>query len=187
MRGADSRCKRVSWIRSGEIQDAASLNAVRGTHGALGEDVLDGVTVVTRIGINQAADRAVLSGDLGLDAAPRSAVSHNHDRAFYGNSEAIQFVVVFGHAVIGENKRCGYIAVNRIGVVSRQLLVLLIRRGVIRDGRLLKLGREFCGRYHFQQALLGSWEQHFEGLNVGVPSPFLELREDPVGVLLVVG
>ena len=186
VRSSNARCEWVSWIRSREIHYAASLNAVRGTHGTLGEDILDGVTVVMRIGIDQAADRAVLGGDFRFDAAPRSAVSHNHDRAFYGNSEAIQFVVVFGHAVIGENKRRGYVAVNRIGVVGGQLFVLLIRGGVSGDRRFLKLGREFCGRYHFQQALLGSGKQHFEGLNVGVPSPFLELREDPLGILLVV-
>ena len=115
---------------------AAALHAIRRTPGALGENVALGVAIVARIGIDQAADRAVLGGDLGLDAAPGDAVARDHDGALNGDAQAVQFLVVSGNAVVDVDERRGDVTVDRVGVVGRELLGLLVRRGVVRKRRL---------------------------------------------------
>ena len=83
--GADTRRKRIAGIK-GHVCDAAALHALSGTVSALRKNGALGVSVVMRIGIDQAADRAVLGGNLGLDAAPGTAITGDHDCALYGNT-----------------------------------------------------------------------------------------------------
>src|ERR1700681_4970407 len=42
------------------------------------------------------------------------------------------------------------------------------------------------GLDHFQDAFFWSWEKYLEGFDFSVPAPFLEFRENPLGVFLVV-
>ncbi len=67
----------------GHVHHAAALHAIFIAHGAIRKNVILKVAVVARIGIDDAADSAVLRCDLGLDATPRIAVARNYDCAFY--------------------------------------------------------------------------------------------------------
>ncbi len=78
---ADAGGERIAGAVRGEIHHAAALHAVGRAHGAFGEYVIVGVAVVSRIGVNEAADGAVLGGDFGLDAAPGIAILGDDDRA----------------------------------------------------------------------------------------------------------
>src|SRR2546430_13931722 len=69
----------------------------------------------------------------------------------------------------------------------RSLLRLLARRRIAWDRGLLQLGDELRGRHELHDALLGRGEQHVERLDARVEPEALELGEDPVGVVLVVG
>src|ERR1019366_1892035 len=76
---------------------------------------------------------------------------------------------------------------GRGSLIGRQLLGDLIGGRIASDRRLLQLGSELGRLDHFDDALFGRREKHLEGFNVGVKSPFFELGEDPVRILLVVG
>ena len=73
--------------------------------GPVGKHVAVAVAVVARIGVDQAADRAVLGRDLRLDAAPRLAVARDDDRAFHRDAVALELLVVLGPAVVHVDER----------------------------------------------------------------------------------
>ena len=129
----------------------------------------------------------MLGRDLGLDAAPRPAITRDYDGTLHGHSQAVEPLVVFGHAVVDIDQRRRDIAIDRVGVVGGQLLVVLAGGGIASYGRLGELGRETLRRDHFEGARLGSGEEHLEGFDVGVQAPLFELRQDPLGVVLIVG
>ena len=125
---ADSGSERIAGIVG--VHDAAALDAIFGTPAALGIIVALKVAVISRVGIDDASDGAVLAGNFRLDAAPAFSVAGDDDGAFDGNSEAIELFVVFAAAVVHIDQRRGHVAINRIGVVGGQLLGRLARRGI---------------------------------------------------------
>ncbi len=169
------------------VHDAAALHAVGGTERAVGIMLALEEAVVARVGVDDAADRAVLGGDLGLDAAPRAAVAGDDDGSLDRDAHALQLFVVFAHAVVHIDERAGDVAVFGVGVVGGQLLGGLRRRGIDSDRRLLQLGGELRGLEHLELALFRRRKEHIEGLDVRVEAEFLELGEHPLGVVLVVG
>ncbi len=72
------------WIArvKDHVEYTAALHAVGGAVCASGVDIALIVAVIAGIGVNQAADGAVLLRDLGLDAAPTAAVACDDDLAF---------------------------------------------------------------------------------------------------------
>src|SRR2546428_606090 len=138
-------------------------------------------------GVEEAPPRPVPGRALGFEAAPRPAVARDHDRALDGNPEALELLVIPGHAVVHVDERPGDVAVRGIGVVGGELLVLLAGRGVAGHGRLLELGDEAGGRHELDRPLARGGEQHVERLDLRLPAPLLELGEQPLGVRLVVG
>src|SRR5208283_2695417 len=94
--------------------------------------------------------------------------------------------VVLRQAVVDEHQRPRHVAVNRISVVGRKLLRLLVRRGINRQRRFLEFGRELCRLNHFEHPHLRSGEQHIERLDVRIQPPFLEAGQDPFRIVLVV-
>ena len=182
--GADAGRQRVADVVG--VHDAAALHALARAERAVGERRALEVAVVAGVGVDQAPDRAVLGGDLGLDAAPGVAVARDHDRALDRDPQALQAVVVVGHAVVDVDERSRHVAVGRVRVVGRKLLLRLPGGRVRRDGRLLQRRDEPGRRDHLQPALLRRREQHLERLDPGVEPPRLELRQDPLGVVLVV-
>ena len=123
-RGAHTGRQRIAGIKR-HVRDAAALHAVLGPPGACGERLALKETVLMRIGIDQAADRAMLGGHFRLDAAPGMEVARDDDFALYGNAHALEFFVIFRNAIVDVDQRRGDIAVDRIGVVCRELLGLL--------------------------------------------------------------
>jgi len=149
--------------------------------------LVDGVAVIGRVRVDQATDGAMLGGDFRFDAAPRIAVSREDDRALDRNAAAIEIVIVLRPAVVDVDDWPGHIAIDRVGVERRQLLVLLRRGRILRNRRLLEFQREGGWRHHFHEALFRRREEHVVRFQPCIPPPFLELREDPLRVVLVVG
>jgi hypothetical protein len=58
-----------------------------------------------RIGIDEAAYRAVLGSDFRLDPSPRVIVASDDDFAFHGNAHALKLLVVFRNTVVDVDKR----------------------------------------------------------------------------------
>ena len=128
----------------------------------------------------------MLGRDLGFDAAPRLSVTGDDDGASDRNAKPVEFVVILGPAVVHVHERRRHVAVDGVRVVARQLLALLARRRIDRHRGLFESCREFRGLHEFEQALLRGGKEHVELLDRRVPAPFLELRHDPFGVVLVV-
>src|SRR5262249_60214000 len=104
-------------------------------HWAVGKYIIFKVAVVARIGIDDASNGPVLRSDFGLDTAPGIAIARNHDGSLHRDAKAVEFFVVFGNSVVHIDERRGDIAVNGIGVVSGQLLALLVGDWVLGNRR----------------------------------------------------
>ena len=137
----------IAGIVRGKIHHAAALHAVGVAQPAGGKYIAQKIAIIARIGIDDAAHRAVLGRHLRLYAAPGISITGDHNRTLYGNAQPLQALVVIRQAVIHIDQRRGNVAINRIGVVSRQLLALLIGGRVARHRRLLQLGDEMRRRY----------------------------------------
>src|SRR6266404_411313 len=135
--------KRVAGI-NGIVGHAAALHAVAWTEAALGKSFAWRIAVAFGIGIDDAADGAVFRGNLGLDAAPGVAVAGDGDRAFDGNAEAFEALVILGDAVIDVDERRDDVAIFGESVVGGQLLGFLAGGGINSEGGLL----EFRGKFH---------------------------------------
>ena len=185
-RGDVAGRERIAGTVGGEIHDAAALYSVGIAHGALGEDVVDAVSVVARLGVDEAADGSVLGGNFRFHSAPGVVVLGDDDRAFHRNAQAVELFVVFGQPVVHEHERSSHIAVRGIGVVGGKLLGFLIRRGIDCERGLFEFRRELRRLDHFQHANFRSRKEDVESFNVRVESPFFEAGQDPLGIVLVV-
>ena len=77
-----------------------------------GKLIADEIAILMRIGVDDAPDRPMLGGDFRFDAAPRSAIPRDDDRAFHADAEAIEFLVILRHAMVHVDQRRGDIAVD---------------------------------------------------------------------------
>ncbi len=180
---ADADRQRVAR-RASQVFHRSALHAVARPHRAVRKHRALRKPVVFRIGVDQAAGRAAFECDLGFDAAEDLAVAHQDDRAARRNSHALELVVVFDASVVGVHERRRHVAVDRVRVVRRQLFRLLAARRIHRHDRLVQLRRELRRLDQLQHALLRRGEEHVELLDRGIPSPFLELRQHPLRVVL---
>ncbi len=185
-RGADSGRERIAGIER-HIHHAAALYAVAWAPGAVGENVALSVAVVCRIGVDEAADRAMLGRNFGLDAAPGISIARDGNRSLDRDAHARQLLVVIRSAVVDVHQRRGNIAVTRVGVVGGKLFRLLVGGGIDGQRRLLQLGGEFCGLEQFDDAHFRGGKQHVESFDVGVEAPLLEFGQHPLRVVLVIG
>ena len=163
------------------VHDAAALRAQLGPVRAVRIDVPREVAVVSRIGIDQAADGAVLVGDLRLDAAPAGAVAREHDLALHADAELFQPLEIRGHAVIHVHDLTGDITVTRVGVVERRLIAGV---RVLGQHRFFDLERVPHRRDQLHAGLERPRHHRFELFDAGVEAERLELRQRPVGHLL---
>ena len=184
--GADAGRERIARVER-HVRHRTALHGVRVAPAALGIDVALERTVLLRIGEDDAADRAVLGRDLGLDAAPGAAVAGQHDLALDVDAAPVELVVVLGPPVVHVHEIAGDVAVDRVGVVGRQLLAALARRAVGRERGLAERCGEARRRHHLEHARLRRGEQHVEALDRRVEAPRAEEPGEVVGVLLVVG
>ena len=123
----------------------------------------------------------------GLIPRHEPPVACDHDLALDVDAALRQLLVVRGHAVVDVDELAGHVAVDRVGVVGRQLLARLARRRVLRERRLGERGAERSRREHLDQAHLRGREQHVEGLDARVVAPGAEEPGHPLGVVLAVG
>ena len=70
-----------------------------------------------RIGIDKAANSAVLGRNFRFDAAPGEAVTCQRNGALHRDTHTVQFFVVFRAAVVDIDYRRGDVAIDRVGVV----------------------------------------------------------------------
>ncbi len=185
-RRSHSRSERIAWIKR-HVHHAPALHALGRTPRPPRVNVSGGVTVIAWVGVNQAAHRAVLESDFGFDASPGRAITRDDDRPFYGNAHAPEFFVILGDPVVDVNQRRRHLAVNRIGVVRRQLLILLVRGRIFGNRRLPQLGYESRRLDHLEHTLLRRGEKNLKRFHVHVPAPLLEFRRQPFLVVLIVG
>jgi hypothetical protein len=81
------------------------------------------IAVVAGIRVDQAPDRAAFRGNLGLDAAPRAAVSRYDDLFFHVDAELFQLLVVLGQSVVDINQGSSNVAIRRIDIEDRKLVL----------------------------------------------------------------
>src|SRR5207249_6292708 len=77
---ADSRRQRIAHEHRA-ILHAPPLHSILRPPPALRKRLPARIPVIVRIGINNAANRSMLSGNERLDPAPRMAIPRNYDRA----------------------------------------------------------------------------------------------------------
>ncbi len=123
--GADSRRERIPWIER-HVRDAAALGSIGRTKRSGGKCFTADESILMRVGVNQAANGAVLGGNLGLDATPGVEVSRDDNLPLNGDAHALELLVVLGDSVVDVDKRSGDVAVDRVSVIGGQLLGLLI-------------------------------------------------------------
>src|SRR6202007_521986 len=87
---------------------------------ALGIDVAAGIAVIGRVRIDQAAGRAMLLRQFGLEAAPAAAVARDDDLALHADPAPRERIVIVGHAVIDVDHRRGDVAVALVSDIWRQ-------------------------------------------------------------------
>ena len=138
-RGAHARRERIAGIER-HVRDAPALHTVRGTKRSGRKGFAMDESILMRIGVDEAAYRAVLGGDFRLDSAPRVIVASDDDLALHGNAHAVELLVVFRNAVIDVDQRGGDVTVDGIRVVSWQLFGLLIRSEILGERGFLKFG-----------------------------------------------
>src|SRR6185437_1253348 len=86
------------------------------------------VTVVFRIGVDDATDRAILFRDFRLPTAERIAVAHDDYLAFYVHAGLLQIFVVIRQAVVCVDNGRGDVATRAIAVEERRDLRIRRRR-----------------------------------------------------------
>lgn len=177
--GGPTGRERVAGV-GGHVHDAAALHALRRPHRALGVHVVHEVPVVARVGVDDAADGAVLGRDLGLDAAPRLPVTRDHDPAADADAEAVEDAVVVGDAVVHVHQLAGDVAVGGVGVEGREL-VGLAAGGVLGEHGLAQAGGEALGRDHFEPAAGGPGHQRLELLDASVEPEGSKPRQNGLG------
>src|SRR5215213_246156 len=74
------------------------------------------VSVIRRIRIDDATDRAMIFRDLCFHSTKRIAVTHKHDLAFNVYSDLLQIVVVVWQAVVCVHNRRSYVAARAVAV-----------------------------------------------------------------------
>ncbi len=184
--GAHARRQRIARIER-HVLDRAALDALRRPLPALGPHVVAPIAVVARVRIDQAADRAVLLRELGLEAPPAAAVAGDDDLALDADAPALERLVVVGHAVVDVDQLGGDVAVALVGEVGGKRAGRVARRAVAVDLALLQGGDEMLGPDQLDGLRDRGWIEDLEFLDVGVPAPGLVLRQHPLGVGLVVG
>jgi hypothetical protein len=186
LRRTDPGRQRVAGIGR-HVLDAAALDPLIRPQRSFRIHVPGEVAVVAWIGIDEAADRAVLGGDLRLDSSPRGAVPGDDDLPFHVDAELLEPLVVGRNAVVDVDERRGHVAVDRVGVVRRKLTVLLSGGRIARDGRLLQARAETLGLEELEHPLFRRGKEDVERLDRGVESVLAKALEDPARVLLAGG
>ena len=169
-RRADSRRQRVAGIER-HVRDRAALETVGRTRRPFGIGIFRGIAIVARVGIDDAADRAVLLRELRFQAAPADAVTCDHDLALDRNAKPLESLVIVLHAVIDIDEWRSDVAVTLVDDIGGQLVLHARGRLVARDRRF--------GQRRFERRCPDKLEtfadrsriQHLKGFDVCIPAP----------------
>ena len=106
---------RRQWIarKHRHVCDGAALNALGRPSAAFWIIIAFRITVIGGIGVNEAADRAMLFGELWLQPAPARSVAGDDDLAFDADSALLERIIVGRHSIIDINNRCSDVSVAR--------------------------------------------------------------------------
>ncbi len=182
---ADAGGQRIAGEQH-HVGDRAALDSPRRPGGPVGIGDLRRIAVVPRVGVDDAADCAVVLRQLRLQAAPALAVAGDDDLALDVDPHPLERLVVVGHAVVDVDQGRGDVAVALISDVGGQRGLGRARSRVARDRRLLQRRLERARADELEGLAKRRRIEHFEGLDVGVPAEGLELGQLPFGVGLVV-
>jgi hypothetical protein len=169
------------------VGDRAALKCLRRARRAPRIGVGHRVTVVARIRVDDAADRATLVRQLRLEPPPAPAIACDGDLALDINAHALERLVVLGHAVVHVDQRRRDIAIALERDIRRQLVLRAGRRGVAGDRRFGQRRLEALLAQELEPDLDRRRVEHLDGLDLRVPTPVLEPLQRHLGVELVVG
>src|SRR5206468_11511884 len=93
LRGSDAGRERIAGIDR-HVHHASALHPVHRPPGSLRVHVALSVAIVPRVREDEAAHGGVFGGDFRLDAAPRSAIARDYERAVDRQPNSIQLLVV---------------------------------------------------------------------------------------------
>ncbi len=186
-RGSNARRERIPWIER-HVSDAAALDPIERAKRSGGKCFAADEPILMRVGVNQAANGAVLGRNFGLDAAPGVVVTRDDNLPLDGDTHALELLVVLGDPVVDVDERGSDVAVDRVSVIGGELLDLLIGGGVLRKSGFLEPGDELRAAFdEFNDTFSGRWKENVKLLDVRVETEVLEFRGDPFGVVLVGG
>ena len=173
----------------GHVGHRAALETAGRSGGPLWIDLVGGITVVARVGIDDRAHRTVFLRQFRLEPTPAGAVAGDDHLALHRDTQALQGVVVGGHAVVHIDQRGRDIAVALEGHIGGQLVGRAGRGFVAGDRSFGKRGLERGARAadQFQRHLFRRRIEDLEHLHLRVPAPGFELGQGHFGVGLVVG
>ena len=158
------------------VHRAAALHAVLGPVLTQRIHVVAEITVVLGIGIDDAADRAVLGGEFRLDAPPAPVISRKDDLALDIHAEFFKHFVIGRHAVVDIDDLARHVSVGGIGVISGKLADVG-RVLVLGNRRFLQLGEVVFGLEQLETALTRGRHQPVKHFDRGVQTPCPKLLE----------
>ena len=182
-RRADPRGQRIARIE-GHVGHGSPLEALGGASAALRVDIVRAIAVLLGIGIDDAANGAVILGQLGLQTPPADPIAGDDDLPLHRNTHALQGLVVIRHSEVHIDQVPGDIAVSLESHIGREFILGAAGGGVARHRGFRKGRLERSRSDHFQVHRQRRGIQDLEGLDPGVPAPGLELVEDPFSITL---
>ena len=108
------------------------------------------VAVIAWVGVDETPNRTALRRHFRLDTAPGAAVASDDNLSRDVDAAPLEFVVIARHPVVDIHELTGDVPIDRVGVVARELLVVLTRRAVFAQRRLCEGGSEAGRRHHFE-------------------------------------
>ncbi len=115
--GAVAGCERIARVHR-HIRHGTALHSGRRTPAALGVDLPCRIAVIARIGIDDAAGRAMFLRELRLQSAPPATVAHDDDLPFDIDGSAGEILVVVIHSIVRVDQLAADVPITAIRVVG---------------------------------------------------------------------
>src|SRR5437899_10644911 len=99
-----------------KVLNRSPLPRCDGPPGPFGIDITLHIAIVRRIGVYDAADRAMVLGDFHFHTAEGIAIPHNYYLALLVRVDLFQLVIVAGQTIVRVDERGCYIATRAIPI-----------------------------------------------------------------------